>query len=538
MTDRSANPPVRSAAERMDLEAPILRAARALTEHLDIAGVCAAVLDAVEDVFGATASWLLLYDPAGRVLRTAASRGDASQAFRDVALPPDAGILGLAFETREVVFVPDVAGEERWYDAGRVHASSLRSAFVVPLVYKSGSIGIVGLDSPRFTAATPPTARDVERLEALAAQAAIALANARLYDASERDRRRLKRLLQDRQRLRRHVRQLRQEVLATGAFGDILGESMAFTAVLEQSALVAPGDTTVLLLGETGTGKELLARFIHERSGRAKGAFVAVNCAALPEALVESELFGHERGAFTGAVARKPGMFEIAHRGTLFLDEIGDLPPEAQAKLLRVLQDGLVQRVGSTASVRVDVRVVAATNQDLEAGMSAGHFRPDLYYRLSVFPICIPPLRERKEDIPLLARYFAGRAVRKLRRQATGMSERALDRLTAYDWPGNVRELQNVMERAVILTPGATIAEEAITLPAAASAPSAEHTPTGPVTLADAERRAIVRALSAAGWRISGARGAAAILDLKPTTLHAKLRKLDIRRPAGLRSRR
>ncbi len=533
MNESYPGTPVDAGSGAADLEAPVLRAARALTEHLDLVNVSAAVLDAVEDIFGATASWLLLHDDSEHVLRTVACRGEGGQAFCDAALPPDAGVLGLAFDTRKVIFVPDVALEQRWFDANRVHASPLRSAFIVPLVYKSRSVGIVGLDSPRFTAAHPPGPRDTERLEALAAQAAIAIANARLYDASERDRRRLKLLLQDRQRLRRHVTHLRQEILSTGAFGDILGESRAFTAALEQAALVAPGDTTVLLFGETGTGKELLARFLHERSGRARGPFVAVNCAALPEALVESELFGHERGAFTGAIARKPGKFEIAHRGTLFLDEIGDLPPEAQAKLLRILQDGQVQRVGSTAAVRVDVRVVAATNQDLEAATASGRFRADLYYRLSVFPIHLPPLRERTADIPLLAQYFLGRAARKLRRQAADISERALRRLSAYDWPGNVRELQNVMERAVILTPGSVVEEPAIGLPTAGTA--RDQPPAGPVTLAEAERRAIERALAASGWRISGIGGAADILGLKPTTLHAKMRKLGFRRPAPRR---
>jgi formate hydrogenlyase transcriptional activator len=351
-----------------------------------------------------------------------------------------------------------------------------------------------------------------------------------LYEASERDRRSLKALLQERQRLRRHVSHLRQEILVTGEFGDILGESAAFKAVLEEAALVAPGDTTALILGETGTGKELLARFIHERSARAQGPFVAVNCAALPEALVESELFGHERGAFTGAIARKAGKFEVAHHGTLFLDEIGDLPAEAQAKLLRVLQDGLVHRVGSTSAIRVDVRVIAATNHDLAAAMTKGQFRDDLYFRLHVFPLRIPPLRERRMDVPALAAYFVRRAAEKLKRPAATLSERALARLSQYDWPGNVRELQNVIERAVILTSGAIVEEAAIALMPSSGA-SHEGALPAPGTIADAERRAIRSALAASNWHISGSGGAAEILGLKPTTLHARMKKLGIRRP-------
>lgn len=500
-----------------------------LTAHLDVDGVCGAILDAVADVFGATSTWILLYDSSTRCLRTVCSRGRGSGAFAGLAIAPDVGILGLAFTTRKVVFVPDVRDDDRWFDAPRVHQTGLRSVFTVPLVSGNETLGVVGLDSPRFDAACPPSDADISRLEALAAQAAVAITNARLFDANEEDRRRLRSLLQEQRRLRSHVTHLEEHVKVSGGFKDIVGQSPALMEVVKQATLAAPGDTTILLLGETGSGKELLARFIHERSRRSQGPFVPVNCAALPEALVESELFGHEKGAFTGAIARKPGKFEIAHRGTVFLDEIGDLPKEAQAKLLRVLQDREVQRVGSTHSIDVDVRVVAATNQDLEQAIATRAFRADLYYRLSVFPIRIPPLRERRDDVQELARYFVLHFSVKLRKNIQGVSPAALERLQAYDWPGNVRELQNVIERAVILARGSTVDADAITLAAQHQQPVAESQPAEVVTLAEAERRAIVTALDAADWRISGGDGAADLLGLKPTTLHAKMKKLGIR---------
>jgi transcriptional regulator with GAF, ATPase, and Fis domain len=533
------------------VEKALVAAARALTSQLDVKRVYAATLQAVEDVFGAVASWILLYEPSGGVLRTALARGVGSEPFCDLAIPPDVGILGLAFTTRKVVFVPNVREDRRWFDVPRVHASDLRSVFTVPLLHQDEPLGVLGLDAPSFDAARPPTEVDIQRLEALAAQAAIAIANARLYAASEQDRRRLRALLQERKRLRTHVTHLEQEIRAAGSFGEIVGDSDGLRDVLQQAALVAPADTTVLIVGETGTGKELLARLIHERSARAKGPFVAVNCAALPETLVESELFGHEKGAFTGAIARKPGKFEIAHRGTLFLDEIGDLPAEAQAKLLRVLQDRQVQRIGGTQSLPVDVRVIAATNQDLTNAIGQSRFRSDLFYRLSVFPLRLPPLRERPEDIDVLALHFVRQLAARLRKPIRELSVEAVARLRAYHWPGNVRELQNVIERAVILCRGDVLDADLVAIVPIGHSSSVTHaTPPDshandvgvqrprrepplddhPMTLADAERRVILGALEAARWRISGAGGAAALLDLKPTTLHAKMKKLGIRR--------
>jgi formate hydrogenlyase transcriptional activator len=417
---------------------------------------------------------------------------------------------------------------------------------MVPLVHDATRMGVVGLDSPRFNADAPPGTRDLALLRAIAALAAIGIKNAKLFQAIDEDRVRLRRLLQDRRQLRSEIGHLREEVRSAHAFSKVVGESSAIDEVLSQVDTVAPADSTVLLVGETGTGKELIARAIHERSRRASSAFVAVNCAALPEALVESELFGHEKGAFTGAFARKPGKFELADRGTLFLDEIGDLPPEAQAKLLRVLQEREVQRVGGTRPIPVNVRLIAATNQDLEECIRTGRFRQDLYYRLSVFPLRLPPLRERPEDIPTLVLHFVKAFAERQHKAAPHVSREAMELLTAYDWPGNVRELQNIIERAVILARGGVIGEELIpvrpgthpTGPTAEPMRVVQHEPrpaaagSTVVPFSEAERRAILRALDLTGWRISGHGGAAEVLGLKPTTLHAKMKKLGIHRPS------
>jgi formate hydrogenlyase transcriptional activator len=505
-----------------DIQAALVRAARVLTMSLDVGAVCDAVLGAIEEVFGATSCWILLHDEQANRLLTASARGPGSEVFRDLEVPPDVGILGLAFTSRQVVFVPDVKEEDRWYNAARVQASGLLSVFMLPLVYREKAIGVVGLDSPRFSFESAPTATDRGLLEAFAAQAAIAVANARLYEASERDRHRLRALLQERRQLRGQVDHLQAAIRTTGAFGEIVGKDAGFTQALEQARLVAAADTTVLLLGETGTGKELLARHIHQRSRRASGPFVAVNCAALPEALVESELFGHEKGAFTGALATKLGKFEIAL--------------EAQAKLLRVLQDGQLQRVGGTRSIRVDVRVVGATNQDLQAAIAAHRFRSDLFYRLNVFPIRIPPLRDRPGDIVLLADHFLAVVAAKLGRPPLELAPAAADRLKTCRWPGNVRELQNVIERAVILSPGDVVAGDAIVVTPGSPAVDPRSADAGR-TLAAIERDAILAVLEATNWRISGPHGAARTLGLKPTTLHARMKKLGLRRPAAAKAR-
>jgi len=322
-----------------------------------------------------------------------------------------------------------------------------------------------------------------------------------------------------------------QQAYKERRFEQIIGNSPALEAVLEQVERVATTDSTVLIQGETGTGKELIAHAIHNISSRCGRPFVRVNCAAIPLDLLESELFGHEKGAFTGAIAQKIGRFELADKGTLFLDEVGDIPPALQPKLLRVLQEQEFERLGSTRTHKVDVRLVAATHRDLMDMANHGQFRSDLYYRLNVFPVMLPPLRERREDVPALVEHFAGICGRRMGREIEHIPAATMTALTSYNWPGNIRELQNLIERAVILSDDGVLPNPlppASTRPVSTSAPATS--PTG-TTLKDSERNLILRTLEAVGWVIGGPKGAAARLGLKRTTLIHRMQKLGISRP-------
>jgi formate hydrogenlyase transcriptional activator len=308
-------------------------------------------------------------------------------------------------------------------------------------------------------------------------------------------------------------------------FEQIIGNSPALESVLEQVEQVAPTDSTVLIQGETGTGKELIARAIHNLSARCGRPFVKLNCAAIPFDLLESELFGHERGAFTGAIAQKIGRFELADKGTLFLDEVGDIPPGLQPKLLRVLQEQEFERLGSTRTHQVDVRLVAATNRNLPDMVKRNEFRSDLFYRLNVFPVPLPPLRERREDIPALVEHFVEIYARRMGKQIDEISSQTMSELASYAWPGNIRELQNFIERSVILTSG-----NALKPPLASLRNAAEAESLGPVTMEDAEREHIRKILEQTRWVVSGPNGAAARLGIKRSTLYFRMQKLGISR--------
>ena len=330
---------------------------------------------------------------------------------------------------------------------------------------------------------------------------------------------------QEKARLEAQRTYLQEEIQTEHNFEEVIGTAPAIKKVLRAVEQVATTDATVLITGETGTGKELIARAIHNLSPRRQGVLVKVNCAAIPAGLIESELFGHEKGAFTGALARKIGRFELADRATIFLDEVGEIPLELQTKLLRVLQDGEFERLGSTKTIKVNVRVVAATNRDLEREVREGRVRSDLYYRLNVFPIHLPPLRDRKQDIPLLATYFIKKYTADLGKRIDSVAQSAMEALKAYPWPGNIRELEHVIERAVILSPGPQL-ELGEWLPK----PTATSGAPAPATLEEVERAHILETLERTGWRVSGEQGAAKLLGLKPTTLEARMQKLGITR--------
>jgi formate hydrogenlyase transcriptional activator len=397
--------------------------------------------------------------------------------------------------------------------AENLRSESIRSIAITPLVTASGPLGLLAMGSR-----SPDAFRqdDLDLLSQIGAQSALALDNALAYgrlSASHAD--------LEQQRL-----YLESEIRAEYGFEEIVGKSAALRRVLDQVSIVAPTDSTVLLHGETGTGKELIARAIHNRSPRRDRTFVRLNCAAIPSGLVESELFGHEKGAFTGAIMQKRGRFELADRGTLFLDEIGDISLELQPKLLRAIQEQEFERLGSTKTFHVDVRLIAATHRDLPTMIRNNQFREDLFYRLNVFPIEIPALRDRREDIPLLVHYFVSRLSRRVQKRITSISKQAMDALVDADWPGNIRELENFIERCVILTQGDTLQIPEAEIKKSAS----RNVVAGSATFEQAERQVIVDALKAASGKIAGKNGAAERLGLKRTTLQNKMNRLNVTR--------
>jgi formate hydrogenlyase transcriptional activator len=373
------------------------------------------------------------------------------------------------------------------------------------------------------------TRADGEQFPFEATISRVRVAKQNLYTIILRDINERKRAEAQIQKLHLENLYLQEEIKTEYNFEEIVGASVIIKKIFRNIEQVATTDSTVLIVGETGTGKELIARAIHNRSKRKNRPLIKVNCAALSPGLIESEFFGHEKGAFTGAISQKIGRFELADGGTIFLDEIGDISQEVQAKLLRVLQEQEFERVGGTKTLKVNVRVIAATNRDLEKAVAEDRFRADLYYRLNVFPINLPPLRERKEDIPLLIRYFVSKHMPRIGRIIKNIGQDTIQRLTAYNWPGNIREMENVVERAVILSTGPTLEiGEELLFSSKQQPPKANR----PKSLEEMERDHITQVLEQVGWVIEGSKGAAGILGLKPNTLRSRMQKLEIKRPA------
>jgi formate hydrogenlyase transcriptional activator len=488
----------------------------------------AAIRDALRDLcllLGADRSTLLEFSEDGRRFESVywwASAGIPPTGDLDASRLPWYAERLREGETVAIERLPDDLPADAHGERELVTRSGLKSNLTVPLVVAGHPL--CALATGAFRAHRGWPAPLVERVRLFGHVLTAAVHRRRQERALERSRAEIERL---NRRLRRENLYLREEIETERHADEIVSASPAMRRVLKAVQQVAPLASTVLLLGETGTGKELLARAIHDHSPRRPRALVKVNCAALPSGLVESELFGHEKGAFTGAGAARPGRFEVADGGTLFLDEVGDLPPEAQAKLLRVLQEGEFERLGSTRTRRVDIRLVAATHRDLSAEAAAGRFRPDLFYRLSVFPIQIPPLRERPEDVEPLVWFFIHRRQREMGRRIEEVAPEAMDALRRSHWPGNVRELENVVERAMILSTGRTLELEG----AFPLAPGKPHAPSR--ELAAVQRAHIEAVLAECGWRINGPGNAAERLALHPNTLRFRMKKLGITRPAA-----
>jgi len=496
-------------------EAVMLQLSSALLANVDMRKLLAAISASIREVVPHDAATMALYEPGtGMLITQFLTAEEGAESRGEVRLPLQQSPAGEAFKTREPVILNSMDGS-RFAPENMRHLTGIgmQSGCWVPLIHRGEVIGTLAVAS-RLEASF--TLREAELLVQIAGQVAMAVNNAVAF----------RRMNELRDRLNQERRYLEEEINLERRFEDIVGDSGGLRHVLKQIETVAPTDATVLIQGETGTGKELLARAIHRLSPRHERTFIKLNCAAIPAGLVESELFGHEKGAFTGAIARKIGRLELAHEGTLFLDEVGELPLELQPKLLRALQEREIERLGGTRPIQVNVRLIAATNRDLAEMVAEKQFRSDLYYRLKVFPVFAPALRDRQVDIPILVRHFVAAHSRRMGKVIEAIPDETMQALMRWPWPGNVRELENFLERAVILTKGPVLYVPLAELEVAAS----RRAEADMVTLEDADREHILRVLREAKGQIGGEHGAAERLGLKRTTLNSKLKKLGIER--------
>lgn len=436
----------------------------------------------------------------------------AVELFSGFKIPRKGSHMEWVWKKKQPLRVNNIEKTQKFLSEKTLLEQGLKSYIVLPLMSREECIGTFNIGSAEPSRYNQ---EDIEFAGAIANQIALAIENVKQHEE-------IKKLTWQ---LEKENAYLQEEIKLTHNCDEIITQNKPFKKVLASIDQVAPTNATVLILGESGTGKELLARAVHCRSKVANKALVKVNCAALPENLIESELFGHEKGAFTGALTTKTGRFELADGGTIFLDEIGELPLLLQSKLLRVLQEREFERLGSTRTIKIEVRVIAATNKDLEKAIEKGEFREDLYYRLNVFPITSSPLRERKDDIPLLANHFRQKYNRLFGKKITVVPETAMKKLQLYHWPGNIRELENIIERAVIVSQGEKLELGALHLKAKKASKNSQT-----LTYQDNQRAHIINTLKLANWKISGPNGAAQILDLNPKTLDSKMRKLGIKR--------
>jgi formate hydrogenlyase transcriptional activator len=495
--------------------------ADAIASHRDLSALFHELAGRLGRVVSFDAFSLVLHDAATNVMRLHVQelpKAVPSPSPSTMVLSPEDDPAGMVWQTQQPLITSNLSDLRRWPGLiERVQQYGVQSFCWLPLTTSRRRLGALVFTSKRPAMYDHA---DIHFLQLVVNQVAVAVENALAFQEIE--------ALKD--KLAKEKEYLEDEVRSEHNFGDIVGESAALREILKKVETVAPTDSTVLICGETGTGKELIARAVHDLSPRKGRTFVKLNCAAIPTGLLESELFGHEKGAFTGAIAQKIGRFELANGGTLFLDEVGDIPLELQSKLLRVLQEQEFERLGGTRTIKVNVRLVAATNCDLAKMVAEKQFRNDLYYRLNVFPLVLPPLRERPDDIPRLVRHFTHRFARRMHRRIDTVPQSVMESLVRYPWPGNVRELQNIIERAVILSKGSELQVATSDLQPLPMRDDTEAT-REPVTLSDAEREHIVGALEATGWVVGGPKGAAARLGMKRSTLHKKMQKLGISRP-------